>query len=205
MDNSQSLPRFLSKTFFKGLAIVIPVTVAGYVLVWVFSDAESFFKSLMLLVLPEAYYIPGLGLVAFLIATFFLGLLMYPLITRSLLKRTDRLFRRIPLFGNIYSPVKDLFELFGGDMAHQLGRPVMIKVPNTEMETLGFVTRRTNENLPDGMIPDNHLVVFVQWSSQIGGYCFIVPEDAVRPLDLTVEQGMRWALTAGLSGTETTR
>lgn len=54
--------------------------------------------------------------------------------------------------------------------------------------------------MPEGFGKEDHVVVFGQWSSQIGGYCFIVPRDAVRPVDMTVEEGMRWAITAGISG-----
>ena len=34
----------------------------------------------------------------------------------------------------------------------------------------------------------------------MGGYCFLVPRESIRPVDLSVEEGMRWALTAGISG-----
>jgi uncharacterized membrane protein len=146
-----------------------------------------------------------LGIVAFATLTFLPGLLMYPWMTRILLSGADRLFRRIPIFGTVYRPIKDLFDLFGGDMVEQLGEPVMIKIPGSEMETLGFITRKNSDNLPDGMIPEGHIVVYVQWSSQIGGYCFAVPEDSVRSVGLTVEEGMRWALTAGLSSPHSSR
>lgn len=84
-------------------------------------------------------------------------------------------------------------------MAKKLGQPVMIRIPNTNMETLGFITKKDSEGLPEGFLPEDHIVVYVQWSSQVGGYCFIVPRDHVRPVNITVEEGMRWALTAGLS------
>jgi uncharacterized membrane protein len=67
------------------------------------------------------------------------------------------------------------------------------------LETLGFVTRDDLSDLPDGLSKNDYVVVYVQWSSQIGGYCFLVPRSAVRPVDMTVEEGMRWALTAGIS------
>lgn len=193
------LYKTVSKIMLRGLSIVLPIAVAIYVIVWLIRGAEGALKGLLTLVLPEGFYVPGMGLVAVLAIVFCVGLLMYPWITRKLIGGIDGLLRRIPLFGSVYSPVKDLMDLFGGDMEQSLGRPVMIRVPNTEMETLGFITREGDAGLPDGMVPEDHLVVYVQWSSQIGGYCFIVPRDSVRPLEITVEEGMRWSLTAGLS------
>lgn len=199
-QSNHSLARFVSKTILQGLAIVLPVIAAGYLLIWVARDSERAIRSLLLLWLPQSWYIPGLGIALFAALTFLLGLMMYPFLTRTIFNSADRVFRRIPLFGNVYGPIRDLFDLLGGDMADQLGEVVMIKVPGTEMETLGFITRRTNAGLPEGTIPEGHVVVYVQWSSQIGGYCFIVPEDSIRPVHFTTEEGMRWALTGGISG-----
>ena len=124
---------------------------------------------------------------------------MYPWLTRKFFKGADSLLRKIPVFGMIYSPTRDLMDVLGGDMQEELGQVVLIKIPNTNMETLGFITRENLDDLPEGFAKEDHVVVFVQWSYQLGGYCFIVPRDAVQPVDMSVEQGMRWALTAGIS------
>jgi uncharacterized membrane protein len=189
----------LSKLFIKGLSIVLPIAVALYVMVWMIRSSEGAVKGILTTILPPGAYIPGMGLLTIIALVFVAGLLMYPWLTRKLFKTTDKTLRKIPLFGNVYAPVKDLMGLLGGDMEKKLGRPVMVTVPNTNMETLGFVTRDGTDDLPEGFLPDDHLVVYVQWSSQIGGYCFIVPKDSVRYLDISIEEGMRWSLTAGLS------
>lgn len=67
------------------------------------------------------------------------------------------------------------------------------------MRTLGFLTRDDTSDLPPGFCPPGWVVVFVQWSSQIGGYCFLMPRDRIHELPISVEQGMRWALTGGLT------
>lgn len=192
----------LSKLFIKGLSIVLPIAVALYVMVWMIRSSEGAVKGILTTILPPGSYIPGMGLLTIIILVFVAGLLMYPWLTRKLFRTADKTLRKIPIFGNVYAPVKDLMGLMGGDMERKLGRPVMVTVPNTNMETLGFVTREGTDDLPEGFLPDDHLVVYVQWSSQIGGYCFIIPKDSVRYLDISIEEGMRWSLTAGLSAPE---
>jgi len=192
----------LSKLFIKGLSIVLPIAVALYVMVWMIRSSEGAVKGILTTILPSGAYIPGMGLLTIIALVFVAGLLMYPWLTRKLFRTADKTLRKIPLFGNVYAPVKDLMGLVGGDMEKKLGRPVMLTVPNTNMETLGFVTREGTDGLPEGFLPDDHLVVYVQWSSQIGGYCFIVPKNSVRYLDISIEEGMRWSLTAGLSAPE---
>jgi len=191
--------RFATRTFIKGLAVVLPIMAAVYAVIWIVGDSEALVKRLLLAVIPDDYYVPGLGLALFLAVIFCVGLLMYPWITRKLLDGLDRLLRKVPLFGAIYSPTRDLMNVLGGDVQQELGQVVLIRIPNTNMETLGFVTRDDLSNLPKGFGGDDHVVVYVQWSSQVGGYCFVVPREAIRPVDMTVEEGMRWALTAGIS------
>jgi uncharacterized membrane protein len=38
-------------------------------------------------------------------------------------------------------------------------------------------------------------------SYQIGGYLVMVPEDSIEKVDMTVEQALKFAMTAGLSNT----
>ncbi len=124
---------------------------------------------------------------------------MYPWVTRKLLDSFDELLRRIPLFGAIYSPVRDLMDVLDGEVERKLDQVVLIKIPNTDVETLGFITRDDLSDLPDGFSKEGHVVVYVQWSYQIGGYCFVVPRESAQPVNMTIQQGMRWALTAGIS------
>ena len=46
---------------------------------------------------------------------------------------------------------------------------MLIKIPPTNMETWGFVTRDDLSDLPDGFSKEEHVVVYVQWSYQMGG------------------------------------
>jgi len=41
-------------------------------------------------------------------------------------------------------------------------------------------------------------------SYMIGGYAVLMPRSAVRPLNMSMEEAMRFALTAGVTGKATT-
>jgi uncharacterized membrane protein len=192
--------KFMSRTLIKGLAVVLPVAAATYVVFWLGGGVDRLMKRIVTTALPDDLYVPGSGVVVVIIGVFVVGLLMYPVLTRRLLNRADSLLRRIPLFASIYSPVRDLLNLLGGSVEARLGQVVLVKIPGIGFESLGFVPRETGEGLPDGLLPADHVVVLLPWSTQIGGTCFIVPKSAIRPVDLTVEEGLRWALTGGVSG-----
>jgi uncharacterized membrane protein len=198
------MTRWIMRTFVKGLAVVLPIAAGAYVVLWLIRDTEALLKDSLIEILPKGAYVPGMGLAVLLAAIFLIGLLMYPWLTRKLFDRADGIFRKVPVFGTVYGPMRDLMDMFGGDMTEQLGQCVMVRIPGTDIETLGFVTRSDLSNLPEGFKKEGHVVVYVQWSSQVGGYCFILPEEDVRPVKMSVEEGMRWALTAGVSGPKAT-
>ena len=193
------MKNFATRTFIKGLSVVVPLALAVYVAVWLVRSSEIAAKKLLTSFLPEIYYVPGLGLLVLLGTVFLIGLLMYPWLTRKIIGGLDALARHTPLLKSVYSPIKDLMNLFSGDLGRKLGQPVMVKIPNTSIETLGFITREDAAGLPQSLLPEGHVVVHVQWSMQIGGFCFVLPRDQLRPVPISVEEGMRWALTAGLS------
>jgi len=191
--------RFVSRTFVKGLAVVLPVAAAIYVVTWLGGGVDRLMERVVTLILPPDLYVRGSGAVIVVIGVFIVGLLMYPLLTRRLLNRADTLLRRIPLFASIYSPVRDLLNLLGGSVETRLTQVVLVKIPGIGFESLGFITRESAEGLPPGILPPDHVVVLLPWSTQIGGTCFIVPRSATRAVDMSVEEGLRWALTAGIS------
>lgn len=45
----------------------------------------------------------------------------------------------------------------------------------------------------------DQVAVYLPLSYQIGGYTLLVPRSAVKPVDMSLEDAMRFTLTAGLS------
>ena len=62
------------------------------------------------------------------------------------------------------------------------------------------ITRRAHATNP-GRRPNrgpDHVAVYLPMSYQLGGYTAILPRTAIKPVDLPIEQAMRFALTAGV-------
>ena len=56
--------KFISKVFLTGLFTALPVLATIYLLVWLFTTAESFMVSPLQMVLPAGTYVAGMGLAA---------------------------------------------------------------------------------------------------------------------------------------------
>lgn len=189
----------LSKTFLTGMATVLPLFLTAYVLYWFATSAERLLGHLLKLVLPAGAYWPGMGLVAALLLIFVVGVLMHAWVVRALVGWGERLLYRIPLIKSVYGSLRDFFTLFSRAGRDGRRQPVMVQIGDTQMEILGFIMREDFTGLPDGLAGDGRVAVYLPMSYQVGGYTALVPRHRLRPVDMPMEQAMRFALTAGLT------
>lgn len=54
--------------------------------------------------------------------------------------------------------------------------------------------------LPEDLRDGDRIMVYLPMSYMIGGYALLVSRRNVRPLDMNMEEAMRFALTAGVTG-----
>ena len=189
----------LSGIFLKGLAAVLPIAITLYLLYWIGSSAESLLGGLLKQVMPERWYVPGMGLVAGGGLIFLLGILLNAYVVQTLWDWGERLLSRIPFVKTIYGATQDLMVFFANDQEQALGQVVTVPLGDTGYRVVGFVTRQDLSTLPEGLGADDTVAVYTPMSYQIGGYTLLVPRSAVVPVDMTVEEALRFALTAGVS------
>ena len=191
--------RKISRTFLTGLAAILPAMVTLALLWWLGSTAEQVLGGLLQAVLPELLYVPGMGIAAGVGLVFAVGVLLQAYVVRWLFNWLEGLMQRIPVVKTIHGTVRDVTNLVSGDLHQQFGQAVLVTLPGLEARVIGFVTREDFEGLPDALGGAETLAVYMPMSYQIGGYTLMLPRDRVEPLELSLEDAMRYALTAGVS------
>jgi uncharacterized membrane protein len=151
-------------------------------------------------VLPDDFYWPGMGLVATLLAVFLLGLLMHAYVFRRLFARIEQLLYHMPLIKTVYSAIRDFFNYFSPSSKREFEQVVSVSIGDTGMQVIGFVTQAVSERLPEDFRGEDSILVYLPLSYMIGGYAVLIPRSAVRPLDMNMEEAMRFTLTAGVTG-----
>ena len=189
----------LGKLFLKGLAVVIPVTLTLAILWWFAGTAERFLGQMLVPLLPEGWYVPGMGLVSALAITVLVGLLTHVLIFQNLFDFGDALFHRLPLVKTIYSALKDFIGYLSPDSKVAASKVVLVHLPGQEFEQIGFVTREDFSSLPFQPTVDEPVAVYLPMSYQIGGYTLFLPRSCLTPLDLSFEEGMKLVITGAVT------
>lgn len=191
--------RKLSSAMLRGLVVVLPIGLTVWLLWWLGSSAESLLRQPILLLLPEQYYVPGMGIVAGLVLLLAAGTMVNALIVREVLASWEAFLDRIPVVKTIYGAFRDFARLLpAGGKRSDLKRVVLATLGDARL--VGFVTRDDASELGVVRRSDDLVAVYFPMSYQIGGYTALLPRGRIVPLDMSVETAMRLVLTGGLSG-----
>ncbi|KPK31628.1 MAG: hypothetical protein AMJ66_08320 [Betaproteobacteria bacterium SG8_40] len=190
--------KYLGRIFLTGVLTVLPVLATVYLLIWLFTTAESFLGKPLQWLIPEGFYRAGMGLVVGMAVIFAVGILMRAYIVRRLFQFTEKLLLQLPLIKTIYAALRDFFGLFAGQDDQVALQVVTVRLPGSDMRLMGFVTRDHFSDLPDGVAKEGEVAVYLPMSYQIGGYTVFMPRSQITPIAMSREQAMRFVLTAGL-------
>lgn len=186
----------MGKIFLRGLIAVAPVAITVVLIIWIFSALENTFGTPIKAVIGDKYYFHGLGVIIALAIIFCVGVVINNWAIQKAYAWGDGIVRRIPLIKTLYNSVSDVMEFFGSGQKEKLGQVVMVNVQGWRL--IGFITRESFEDLPEGFIKDEEVAVYVPFSYQIGGYTIMIPRSQLEKLEMSVDEAMRFALTAGI-------
>ncbi len=189
----------IGSLFLKGLMVTIPVAVTLAIVWWLAATAEQVLGGLIEAVLPDSSYIPGMGLASGVGLVLLVGLLSHVLFFQKLFFWSEAWLNRLPLVKTIYSAMKDFIGYFSPEQRDHFSKVVLVQLPGQCYQCLGFVTREQFDDLPLPLAADNPVAVYLPMSYQIGGYTLYLPRSCLTPVDISFEDGMRLAITGGVT------
>lgn len=189
----------LGTVFLRGLVTVLPIGVTLYLCWWLGTGSESVLGGVLKQVLPADSYIPGMGLVAGFFVVLLIGLSVQAWVVRKALEWFEQLMLRLPMVKTLYGAVSDFLGYFSSGSKAEFSKVVLVNVPAVDGKLVGFVTADSLNRLKAGEVLDGHVAVYMPMSYQIGGYTLFLKSEQLKPLDISFEDAMRFAMTAGIS------
>jgi uncharacterized membrane protein len=191
-----------TKTLLTGFITLLPVVLTIYFLYWLAVTSEDIMGSVIRWTMPQAFYFPGLGMMAGLVIVFVVGLLMKAIVIRQIFGLGEKILYRLPLIKTVYRAMRDLFEFF---TPKEEGLGQVVAVTYNGMEMIGFITQADEQRLPESFRGQDKVLVYLPMSYMIGGFTLFIPSEHVRPIKMSMEEAMRFALTAGITGKDAKR
>jgi uncharacterized membrane protein len=175
----------LTKYFFEGLLVLIPLVATIYVVYAVFNKIDHLFR----------FRIPGMGFVVTILTITFVGFISSNFLTRKLVGLVDKVFKKLPVVKMIYTSVKDLIGAFVGD-TKSFDKPVLVTLsPGSNIQAIGFITRASLENIGFA----DKVAVYLPQSYNFAGNLIVVPGDQVTPLSVDSGDIMAFIVSGGVT------
>ncbi len=194
----RSVLQRLRAAFLAGLLVVVPVGVT----IWVLVALVQFLEGAIHLV-PNAWQpetvigrpIPGLGIVLALSTVMICGIAMQSFAGRNIVWLYEAVLLRVPLLSTVYTAVKQLLEqLFSSESGFR--DVVLVEWPRPGVYSVGFLTGEAPLVVAEVV---SHVSVFIPTTPNFTtGFYAIMPHDEVWVTDLSVEDGFKLLMSAGL-------
>ena len=189
----------IGKLFIQGLLAILPVALTIYILYWLAVSAESISGKAIRLILPEKFYLPGMGVLASFFVILAIGFLLKLWLFRKIFQWGENIIEKLPLIKFFYNSIRDLTSFFDSSKNKDFNKVVMVTLIEDDIKIMGLVTREDFEGLPEKIYKDDKVAVYLPWSYQLGGFTIMVSKSKLEPIELSVEQALRFMLTAGVS------
>ncbi len=184
----------LRRSFLAGFFVIVPLVVSVAALVWIFGIIDGFTAPVSVRVIGRR--IPGLGLGITAVLVLMVGAVATNVLGRRMLLRAEDVLARIPVFGAVYQPVRQLMAAFSPDNEYGFKQVVMIEDPRRGL-TLGFLTKEFDVHREQGS--ETFVAVYVPTNHLYLGDIVLHPRSQVIFPDISVQEGIRIVLTGGMS------
>lgn len=109
----------------------------------------------------------------------------------------ETLLMKLPIMGKIYNASKQIFSAFFGQGKTIFKAVVLIEYPKEGTYSLGFTTGETKGVIKE-VFDEPVCNVFIPTTpNPTNGFYLIIPEDQLKVLDMSVEEGMKVIISGG--------
>lgn len=201
---SHALTR-LRNYFLTGFVITAPLVITLY-LIWTF---VKWVDSWVIPYVPEIYnpstylpyQIPGIGLLIAIFMITIIGFLTANIIGRSIVSYGEHFVGRMPLVRNIYNGLKQIFSTVLSDESSSFQKVGLIEYPRPGLWAIVFIATETRGEVRMRIAEMGHetLSVFLPTTpNPTSGFLLFVPKEQITILDMSVEDGAKLVISAGL-------
>lgn len=187
----------LRRYLVTGLIVIAPIGVTVFVLTWLFERLDPIIGRH---IPPVAgFQLPGLGLLTLFGLLVFVGWISQKAIGRRALRWWNALATRLPVVRRLYSASSHVFEAVLRHNQKIFRHCALIEYPSPGLHTLVFETAGAPAEV-ENLVGEPVVSVFLPTvPNPTSGFLLMVPRSRVRRLDMTVEDGFKMILSAGMA------
>lgn len=204
----KKINHYLKSTFLAGIFTALPIIITYFFLSFILKRISGF-------LIPYLEFLSGkfnfplsetekflLSLSFLIIIIFFIGVFAKIYIGRKTIDFFEKLLSKIPIIRSIYSAIRQIIDAFQLSSGNSFKKVVLVEYPKSGVYSVGFVTKETS-NYFNEKIKEKCSNVFIPTTpNPTSGFILIIPNKDIIELDLTVEEGAKFIISAGLLSPE---
>lgn len=190
----------LRNYFIAGMLVTAPIAITLIITLWFLNLIDSRVRDILSFQ-NDPYQnvtIPGLGIVIAIVFFIFVGWLTRNYLGQLLLRLSEYLLDKMPIVRTIYSAIKQIFETVMTSKSQAFRDVVMLEYPRKGIYSLGFLTGKTTGEVEEKTHEDTINVFVPTTPNPTSGFLLFVPRKDVTFLDMTVEEGIKMVVSAGI-------
>jgi uncharacterized membrane protein len=188
----KSIRRYL----LTGIFVLLPVTVTVWLLWSIFVFIDGIVGRIIMFMIGR--HLPGLGFLITVVVVLLAGLLATNLVGRKLFELWEVILLRIPLANSIYKVTKQIVDSISRHDKQAFREVVLVEFPRRGCWAVGFLVGEAEPEL-FGQTGEDMVKLFAPSAlNPTQGYLLIVPRKDTVPVPISVEDGFKLVVSAGL-------
>lgn len=188
--------------FITGILVTAPITITAWLTIAIVNFIDGRVGRLIPPRYdPETYLpfpIPGLGLIFVILFLLLVGMLATNFMGRFFVRLGEGILDRLPVIRSLYGATKQIIETVFANQSDAFREVVMVEYPRKGMWVLGFLTGTAKGEIQD-KTSDDVVNVFVPTTpNPTSGFLLFVPRKDVQVMDMTIEEGIKLVVSAGI-------
>lgn len=192
----------LRNYFLAGVLVTGPVSLTVYLAWLIFEFADEQASALIPAPYnPENYLpfsLPGLGLLMMVILLIVIGWITAGYIGRLMVRGGETMMARVPVVRSVYSAIKQILETVLAQQSTAFRDVVLVEYPRRGIWALGFLTGDTRGEVQNVTAHEMVNVFLPTTPNPTSGFLLFLPAREVHILDMSVEDGIKMVISAGI-------
>lgn len=205
----------MKKSFFAGLAILLPMVLTAWIFIFLINLLTSPFTNLAALTLS---YFPAIEifnlkhhdivfilsklliLVFLFLFILFIGFLVRILVFTSLFNLSNSLFEKIPFFKTIYKGTRDILtSILSGDKGENAFKhPILVPFPTKDSHSVGFLVGKAPKECQERANSSLDAIFLPVSPHPFSGFIILCPTSLSKKIEMTNEEALKFMVSCGL-------
>ncbi len=185
-----------------GILVTAPISITIYLTYIFLSVVDNNVARL----LPKEWYdalyggttIPGIGLVIALSGFVLIGWFATNFLGRLFIRISEYIVDRMPVIRTLYGAIKQIFETIMASQSSAFREVVMLEYPRKGVWSIGFVTGISQGEVQEHTAKETVNVFVPTTPNPTSGYLLFVPKKELIYLNMSVEEGVKLVVSAGI-------